>query len=82
MLYIGKLLQCHNYILCCRNTRKLFNVGLGTVKDVEVSLTMKLDAKPRFFHPWSVPLALKEAVGLEIDRLEAAGILEKVEYSE
>ena len=25
---------------------------------------------------------MKEAVGLEIDRLEAAGILEKVEYSE
>ena len=56
-------------------------MGLGTVKNVEVSLTMKPDAIPRFFHPRSVPFALKEAVGQDIDRLEATGILEKVEYS-
>ena len=62
--------------------QEVFDVGLGTVKDVEVSLTTKPDAKPRFFRPRSVPFALKEAVGLETDRLEAAGILEKVEYSE
>ena len=38
--------------------------------------------QPKFFRPRSVPFAIKEAVGKEIERLERAGILEKVDHSE
>ena len=36
----------------------------------------------KFFRPRSVPFAIKEAVGKEIERLERAGILEKADHSE
>ena len=43
---------------------------------------MKENATPRFYKARSVPFAIKEAIELELDRLEDAGILKKVDYSE
>ena len=62
--------------------QEVFREELGTVRDLTASITVKEGSQPKFFRPRSVPFAIKEAVGAEIDRLEAAGILEKVNQSE
>ncbi|XP_021345514.1 uncharacterized protein K02A2.6-like [Mizuhopecten yessoensis] len=61
---------------------KVFNEDLGTVKGLTASLRLKEDAIPKFFKPSSVPFALKDNIGEELDRLEKAGIFEKVESSD
>ena len=60
----------------------LFKDELGIVKDVTAQLKLKSDASPKFFRPHSVPFAIRDAVGVEIDRLEKMGILEKVDHSD
>jgi len=50
--------------------QQLFQEGLGTLKDVRASLTVKPGAKPKFFRPRSVPYALKGAIEQELERLE------------
>ena len=60
----------------------LFKDELGIVKDVTAQLKLKSDASPKFFRPRSVPFAIRDAVGAEIDRLEKMGILEKVDHSD
>ena len=60
----------------------VFKDELGTVKGIKVSLATKPNIKPKFYCPRPVPLALKDAVGSEIDRLEKEGIIEKVDHSE
>ena len=44
-------------------------------------LTLEPGARPVFRRPHSVPFAMKDKVGRELDRLEEAGILQRVEYS-
>ena len=62
--------------------QEVFKDELGTMKDYQVSLKFKTnDVTPIFLKPWPVPFAIKEAVGKELDRLEADGILEKVTHS-
>ena len=48
----------------------------------KASLTVKLEAKPVFFRPRSIPFAIKETVEAELDPLEAEGIIEKIDSSE
>ena len=60
----------------------VFKNELGTAKDIKVSLTTKPTAQPKFHRPRPVPLALKDVIGAEIDRLEQARILEKVDHSD
>ena len=62
--------------------KSLFNEELGTVKPYRATLHIKPDATPKFFKPRSVPFAIKDAVGQELDRLEQQGIIEKVDHSE
>ena len=62
--------------------QEVFKDELGTVKDTKISLTIKPDVKPSFHRPRPVPLAIRDAVAAEIDRLEKVGILEKVDHSE
>ena len=56
----------------------LFQEGLGTVKNFTAFLNLKESAQPKFFRPRPVPFALREGVGLKLDRLEEAGIIEEV----
>ena len=61
---------------------EVFREELGTVKSVQVTLKVKENTQPKFFRPCTVPFAIKDAIAKEIERLEAAGILEKVDFSQ
>ena len=61
---------------------EVFQSGVGTMRRIRAHLTLKEGARPRFCRPRSVPFAIREPVARELDRLEEAGILHKVEYSE
>ena len=60
----------------------LFQDEAGTIESCEAKLYLKSEAKPKFFKPRPVPFALKSAVDQELDRLEAAGIIQSVPTSE
>lgn len=60
----------------------LFNGQLGKFNKDTVSLHVKEDCKPKFFKPRQIPLALKEKVESEIDKLVGLGVLEPVKFSE
>ena len=59
---------------------EIFKEGTGTVNSYQASLHLKEGANPKYHRARSVPFAIREAVGEELDRLERAGILEKVTY--
>ena len=59
---------------------ELFEVKLGTVKDFTVHLEFKESCTPKFFHPRSVPFAIREAVEPELSQLESSGVIEKVTH--
>ena len=60
----------------------VFKPDLGTMTQIKAHLTLKPNAQPRFCRPRSVPFAIKEKVGKELDRLEEAGVLRKVDHAE
>ena len=49
---------------------------LGTITPFQAKLTVTPDATPKFFKPRSVPLALRERVETELNRMEQEGVLE------
>ena len=55
---------------------------LGTLNSMTVKLHVQPNCVPKFHKARPVPFSIKEALGQEIDRLEAMGILEKVNHSE
>ena len=59
----------------------MFRDELGTVKDVKVALHVKPNSTPKFFKPCTLPLALREKVSNELDRLVASGIIIPVKLS-
>ena len=61
---------------------EVFSEALGTISPFRATLSVTTDAKPKFCKPRSVPLALKERVEKELERLQQEGVLEKVNYSE
>ena len=61
---------------------EVFADSVGTITPFQAKLTVTPDASPKFFKPRSVPLALRERVEKELDRLEQEGVLEKTNYSE
>ena len=60
---------------------EVFEEGLGTMNTFEASLSVKSECKPRFHKARPVPFALKPAIERELDRLEEAGIIQKVAHS-
>ena len=50
---------------------EIFRDELGTVRGFQASLHLKGSPQPKFFRPRSVPFAIRDAVGHELDRLEA-----------
>ncbi len=61
---------------------KVFEPGVGLVKGYEAALDLKLDSKPKFCKARPVPFALKDKVAETLDKGEADGILERVDFSE
>ena len=60
----------------------LFQNELGTMSGIEAKLSVKSDAVPKFCRARPVPYALKEAIEKDLERLDAMGVIEKVNYSE
>ena len=48
------------------------------MKSFSAHLHLKEGSKPRFCRPRTVPFAVKDVVGKELDRLEEAGIVTTV----
>ena len=59
-------------------TYEFFTDDLGTIKTIQAQLAVPEQAQPHFCKPRSVPFALKPAIEQELDRLEKAGVLERL----
>ena len=62
--------------------REVFSTGLGKLKNEKAHLTLKENAIPRFMKPYPVAYAKRVAVDAELERLQKAGVLIPVDYSE
>ena len=63
------------------NHAAVFDGTLGCMKDVEVTLQVKTEVKPKFLRPRKVPYILKQKVEEELDRLSNLGIIAPVKTS-
>ena len=61
---------------------QVFQPGVGTMTEVRAHLSLKPGTQPRFCRPRTVPYAIKEKVGKELDRLEEEGVLQRVNHSD
>ena len=57
------------------NHKQVFSDGLGTLKDHKVKFYLKDQAQPQFLKARPLPLALRDKVAEELDRLQARGII-------
>ncbi|KAK0144151.1 hypothetical protein N1851_017503 [Merluccius polli] len=62
--------------------KAVFSEELGTIREFKASITVKPNTKPVFRKARPVPYALKDAVEKELNRLEKAGIISKIEHSQ
>ena len=60
----------------------VFKDDLGTVKGLKAKIHVDPKATPLYHKARSVPLALREKIETELDRLQAQGIIEPVQFSE
>ena len=56
--------------------------GLRTIEPYRATLQVNPDTTPKFHKPRPVPLAIKGAIGRELDRMERAGIVKCVGHSD
>ena len=61
---------------------EIFRDELGKCKQIKAKLHVKPNTVPKFYHPRPIPLALKEKVEEDLNRLERLGVISKVETSE
>ncbi|CAL9694783.1 unnamed protein product [Knipowitschia caucasica] len=59
----------------------VFQDGIGTLKNIKGKIVLQDGAIPRFHKARPVPYAIRQKVEAELDRLEADGILSKVDWS-
>ena len=60
----------------------VFKDELGTLKGTTATIYVDKDVRPRFCKARVVPYAMRTLVDNELDRLQAAGIIEPVQFSE
>ena len=61
---------------------EIFRDELGKCKQIKAKLHVKPNTVPKFYRPRPIPLALKEKVEEDLNRLERLGVISKVETSE
>ncbi|XP_045471780.1 uncharacterized protein K02A2.6-like [Harmonia axyridis] len=61
---------------------ELFKDELGTYRHEKIELNIMPDVKPIFCKPRPVPFLFKEKINSELEKLEAKGVISKVETSE
>ena len=66
----------------CQEFPELWKSELGCLKDFELDVKFKSDAKPIFLKPRQVPFALREELGLAIENGIAKGVWEIVPFNE
>ena len=71
--------SCHELV---EKYAEVFRNERGTMANYKAHLSLRDDARPRFYRARQVPFAMRDAVGRELDRMEKAGITRKVTYSE
>ena len=59
---------------------EVFQAELGTLRGVQMEV--KPDVHPWFYKVRSEPYAIKEAIEKDLERLEKAGVLDKVKFSD
>ena len=59
----------------------VFTEEVGCMQGQLVQIHVDKKVKPKFLRPRTVPLALKEKVELELEKLESMGIISPVQYS-
>ena len=60
----------------------VFKEELGHVKGVTAKIIIDPEVQPRFCKPRTVPYALRAKVNQELERLETAGVIEPVQFSD
>ena len=64
------------------NHPELFEESLGTLKGTTATIHVDPTATPIFHKARPVPYALREKIELDLERLERAGTIQQVQYSE
>ena len=62
--------------------QNIFNAQTSSLKQLQASLKMHSNVTPKFLKPRSVPYALKPTIEKDLERLENAGIIRQVTYSD
>ncbi len=79
---IGGLSTCQNVdsrvAAVQKQYQSVFSETLGT--PFKAKLSVKADARPKFFKPRLLPFVLRDRVESKLDRLERDGFLEKTHY--
>ena len=65
-----------------KDYESIFDGQIGTYTGAKEKIVLKENAQPKYFKARPVPYALKDKIGLELDRLEREGIIQKVQYSD
>ena len=61
---------------------KLFRPELGTLQGMEAKIFVPQNAQPRFYKPRPVAYSLKSKVEQELERLQKAGVITTVQFSD
>jgi len=79
LLIVNTKQQLHSIL---QKYKKIFESNLNSIKDTKARLTLKKDLQPVFLKHRTVPFKLLPLVEKELENLEKAGILRKVNTSE
>ena len=76
-----KEIHCSPLHAILEKNKIVFEEGLGKMKGFEAKILVDSNATPKFCKARSIPLAMREKVEEELQRLVQEGILEPVEFS-
>ena len=60
----------------------VFDPGTGAMQHVKAHLRLKEGSHPKFCQPRTVPYAIRDQVGKELDRLKNSGVLCRVDHAD